>query len=74
MDGGVVALEVGVEILTRVVPKGVAWVKTALTGKRILIVGQPRAGKTSLAKYLQFGIYAEDSADLPLSASLMSVH
>jgi GTPase SAR1 family protein len=58
-----VALKVGLEIFSRVSPKGLAWVKSKLVGRDILIVGQPRAGKTSLVRYLQHGLFAEPDTE-----------
>ncbi|MBV8894404.1 MAG: hypothetical protein JO266_20920 [Acidobacteria bacterium] len=59
MSGGeAIALKVGVQLITRVAPTGMAWVTTWLRGKKILIVGQPRAGKTSFVDYFQYGTFA----------------
>jgi hypothetical protein len=54
-----VALKVGLDVFTRVTPKGFAWIKSRLVGRDLLIVGQPRAGKTSLVRYIQYGVFAE---------------
>jgi hypothetical protein len=54
-----IALKVGIEVLSRVTPKGYAWVKSKIVGRDILVVGQARAGKTSLQKFLQYGLFAE---------------
>jgi hypothetical protein len=51
-----IALKVGIEVLNRVTPKGYAWVKSKIVGRDILVVGQARAGKTSLQRYLQYGL------------------
>ena len=60
-----VVIEVGFELLKRVVPSGLAWVTTWIRGKKIMIVGQPRSGKTSFLRYLRFGIYADPSEHTP---------
>lgn len=57
--GGVLAVKVGVQLLTRVAPTGLAWVSTWYKGKRIAIVGQPGAGKTSFLRYMQYGVLAD---------------
>lgn len=54
-----VALKVGLDVFTRVTPKGFAWIKSRFVGRDLLIVGQPRAGKTSLVRYIQYGVFAE---------------
>jgi hypothetical protein len=60
-DGGAgaLALKVGVEILNRVTPKGIAWVRAKLFGRDIIIVGQPRSGKTSFVRFFQYGIFTD---------------
>jgi hypothetical protein len=54
-----IALKVGIEVLSRVTPKGLAWIKSKFVGRDILIVGQARAGKTSLQRYLQYGLFTD---------------
>ena len=58
-----VAIKVGLEVFSRVSPKGFAWVKSKLVGRDLLIVGQPRAGKTSLVRYLQYGVFADPQTE-----------
>ena len=60
-----IALKVGVELIKRVAPTGIAWVSTWLKGRRILIVGQPRSGKTSFANFLRFGVFADPRHKTP---------
>jgi GTPase SAR1 family protein len=54
-----VAMKIGMDVLTRVTPRGLAWVKSKWVGRDLLVVGQPRAGKTSLVRYVQHGVFAE---------------
>ncbi|EJN07453.1 Gtr1/RagA G protein conserved region [Bradyrhizobium sp. YR681] len=54
-----VAIKVGMEIFTRVTPRGFAWIKSKWVGRDLLVVGQARAGKTSLVRYIQYGVFAE---------------
>lgn len=56
---GGIALKLGVELVKRVTPKGIAWVTTWVKGKKLLVVGQPRAGKTSFVRYFQYGLFAD---------------
>ena len=60
-EPGAIAVKVGVQLLTRVAPTGLAWVSTWYKGKRLAIVGQPGAGKTSFLRYMQFGVFADPS-------------
>lgn len=45
-----------IELVTRLAPKGLAWAKTRLAGRKILVVGPVNAGKSSFTHYLRFGI------------------
>ena len=64
-EPGVIAVKLGVELVKRVTPKGMAWVTTWIKGKKLLIVGQPRAGKTSLVNYFQFGLFTDPAHKTP---------
>ncbi len=61
--GTAIALRVGVAVLSRVTPSGLAWLRTKLVGRDILVVGQPRAGKTSLVRYFHHGVFAEPETE-----------
>lgn len=56
VDIGAIGVSVGVDLLKRTAPSGLAVVRTWLGGRRVLILGPPRAGKTSFSEYLRFGI------------------
>lgn len=43
--------------IERAAPAGIARVRAWLTGKTIVVVGPPRAGKTTFVEYLQYGIF-----------------
>lgn len=43
-------------------PKGFKYIKSLLTGKTIIVVGQERAGKTTFLDYFQYGFF-EDEKD-----------
>ncbi|MDP1614552.1 MAG: hypothetical protein Q8L68_02015 [Methylococcales bacterium] len=52
-DPSTIAIKVGVELLKRVTPQGIAWLTQWFRGRKILIVGQPRAVKwTPLSRQL----------------------
>jgi GTPase SAR1 family protein len=51
-----IGVKLGIEVLKRTAPSGLARVRTWLTGHEVLVVGPPRAGKTSFVEYLQYGI------------------
>ena len=53
------ALKVGVAVLQRVAPAGIARITSWLRGKEILVVGQERAGKSSFVDYLRHGIIVD---------------
>lgn len=54
-EAGAVLLKVGVAVVERVAPGGLALFKSWLKGKEVMIVGQARAGKTTFIDYLQYG-------------------
>jgi GTPase SAR1 family protein len=54
-----VAVEVGLEVLKRTVPKGIQYLVQRFRGNKILIVGQPRAGKSSFSRYMKTGYFAD---------------
>ena len=41
-------------------PKGFKYIKSLLTGKTIIIVGQERAGKTTFLEYFQYGFFEDE--------------
>jgi GTPase SAR1 family protein len=41
-------------------PTGYALLKSWLTGKQVLIIGQPRAGKTTFREYLEYGLFDDE--------------
>jgi GTPase SAR1 family protein len=57
---GSVLVKVGVSVLQRTAPHGIAVVRSWLKGKEIMIVGQGRAGKTTFIDYLQYGIFDDE--------------
>lgn len=64
-DPGVIGIELGVELLTRAAPAGIAWLTQRIRGKKILVVGQPRAGKTSFVTYFQYGVFTDPNLKSP---------
>lgn len=58
-------LKVGGSALVRLAPKGLAWLRTRLIGKKILVVGPSRAGKTSFIEYARHGVIGHPSANIP---------
>lgn len=65
VDGGAIALKIGLGLVQRVAPSGLAWIRTWLKGKTIIVVGQPRAGKSSFVQYFQYGIFTDPSHKAP---------
>jgi hypothetical protein len=64
-EAGAIAVKVGVELLKRATPKGLAWVSHWFKGYKLLIVGQPRAGKTSFVRYLHYGTFIDPTHKAP---------
>lgn len=54
-------LKVGMTVLERAAPKGLSYVQSLLKGRRILVVGQERAGKTTFIDYFHYGLFEEES-------------
>ena len=50
----------GIGMLQRTAPTGLAYVRKWWKGKRILILGDRRAGKSSFLDYFQYGIFEEE--------------
>lgn len=69
-SGAAVAIKLGMEMFKRVTPKGIARISTWIRGKELLIIGQPRAGKTTFVDYLRYGIL-EDEHDTPKTYDIM---
>jgi hypothetical protein len=57
---GGLLLKAGLTLMTRTAPTGVVWVKSWFKGRRILIVGQARAGKSTFVDYLEFGVFDKE--------------
>lgn len=51
-----IGLKIGVEVLNKLAPTGLAWLKTKVFGKDLLAIGERRAGKSSFIKYLEYGV------------------
>lgn len=51
------------KVVTRVSPNAVTWLKAKAFGKKILFIGQSRAGKTTYIRYLAHGIFADDDEE-----------
>ncbi len=62
IEAGATLLKVGVAVIQRIAPSGIALFKSWLKGKEIMIVGQARSGKTTFVDYLQYGLF-EDEKD-----------
>ena len=57
---GAVLVKLGMTVLQRTAPKGIALVSSWWRGKEILIVGQPLAGKSTFIDYLQYGLFEDE--------------
>ncbi len=53
-------VKVGIATVQQTAPRFWTYLKAQLKGKRILIVGQPRAGKTTLVDYLQYQTFEDE--------------
>ncbi|MGH9834643.1 MAG: GTPase domain-containing protein [Blastocatellia bacterium] len=60
IETGATLLKVGVTMIHRAAPGGIALLKSWFKGKEIMIVGQPRAGKTTFIDYLQYGLFEDE--------------
>lgn len=60
IETGATLLKVGVTMMERVVPGGIALLKSWIKGKEIIVVGQARAGKTTFIDYLQYGLFQDE--------------
>ena len=54
---GAALVEVGLWAIDRAAPRGLAFVRSWMRGRQILVVGPPRAGKTTFIDYLQYGLF-----------------
>ena len=61
MEPAAIGVTLGVEVLKRTAPSGIAWLTTYTRGVKLLILGPSGAGKTSFSDYLEFGILEEES-------------
>lgn len=61
--GGIAAavVKLGITVLERAGPKAIAWLKSLIFGKTILVIGQSRAGKTCFVDFLRHGIFDDES-------------
>jgi len=57
IETGATLLKVGVTMIQRAAPGGIALLKSWFKGKEIMIVGQPRAGKTTFIDYFHYGLF-----------------
>src|SRR5436853_4470347 len=57
---GATLLKIGVAVIQRVAPSGIALIKSWLKGKEVLVIGQARAGKTTFIDYLQYGLFEDE--------------
>jgi GTPase SAR1 family protein len=57
---GAALIKVGVAIIQRAAPSGIALVRSWLKGKEVLVVGQARAGKTTFIDYFHYGLFEDE--------------
>lgn len=55
-----VLLNLSISFLKRTLPTGLGWLVKKVAGKRLLIVGKERAGKTSFTNYLVHGVLCNE--------------
>ena len=60
----VTSIELGIA-LVREVPKGIGRITSWVRGRRILVIGAARSGKTSFLKYLQYGLLSPEGEQTP---------
>jgi GTPase SAR1 family protein len=61
MDCAAIGVKVGIDVLNRISPKGLSWLTTCISGKKILFLGPGGAGKTSFVEYMEFGALEPES-------------
>jgi GTPase SAR1 family protein len=54
--------KLSVSFIERVASPGIVYVKSVFRGKEVLVIGQPRSGKTTFIEYLRHGLF-EDEKD-----------
>ena len=59
-ETGATLLKVGVALIQRAAPTGLALLRSWLKGKEVMVVGQPRAGETTFIDYLQYGLFEDE--------------
>ncbi|MGP0088634.1 MAG: GTPase domain-containing protein [Xanthobacteraceae bacterium] len=60
-----IAVKVGVEVLTKVAPKGIAWLSAQMFGMTLLVIGERRAGKSSFVNYFEYGVLLSKGTRTP---------
>jgi hypothetical protein len=68
-DPSAVLLQLGIQVATRAAPKGVQWLSAKFFWNDIIIVGQPRAGKTSFSNFLRLGVFTSTATERTLVTS-----
>ena len=61
MDPNAVGVTLGVELIKRTAPSGIAWLTTFAKGIELLILGPGNSGKTTFADYLRFGMLESEA-------------
>jgi hypothetical protein len=56
LDAMAVGVKIGVEVLTKAAPTGLAWFMTKAFGVTILAIGERRVGKSSFVNYFEYGL------------------
>ena len=58
--GAAALLQLGITAIERTVPSGLAAVRRWLRSKKVVVVGQSRAGKSTFIDYLHFGFFGDE--------------
>jgi len=64
VEAGAIVAEIGIAIVERAAPSGIKLIRSWIRGKKIVVVGQDRAGKTTFIDYLHYGIFGAER-DVP---------
>lgn len=62
VETGAVALEVALTLMKRIPSSGLASITDFVAGKEILVLGPPRAGKSSFVQFVQHGILQPETS------------
>lgn len=60
VDYGLTIAKIAGTVITRAAPSGLKLVKSWWYGKKVILIGQSRAGKTTFLDYFQYGLFEDE--------------